>query len=119
MTAGHFRNECKHGVVVNQCRCPGPNKTVTVVPCPPTCKAEAVTALQEPDKFYLACNPRRWQRMHLIRRFSLIRGGLLVPIPAKCGRAISPTEISRDKRTLKEWMAMETRLCAKCSRRNP
>ncbi len=33
---GHYRSECIHGRVVEQCRCPGP-KTVRVVDCPPSC----------------------------------------------------------------------------------
>lgn len=33
----HERQVCKHGVLVSQCRCPGP-KVDTVVPCPPECK---------------------------------------------------------------------------------
>ncbi len=32
----HQRSECKHGVLVEQCRCPGPG-VVTIVPCPPSC----------------------------------------------------------------------------------
>ncbi len=35
----HYLDKCKHGVVVRQCRCPGP-KTVNVVPCPPMCPSE-------------------------------------------------------------------------------
>lgn len=30
----HFRNVCKHGDTVSQCRCPGP-KTEVLVECPP------------------------------------------------------------------------------------
>jgi hypothetical protein len=29
----HFRSECKHGVLVDQCRCPGPAKYVDIVSC--------------------------------------------------------------------------------------
>lgn len=29
----HFINQCKHGVVVSQCKCPSNTKTVTIVPC--------------------------------------------------------------------------------------
>lgn len=32
-TAGHHINKCKHGVVMGQCRCPSPNKTVNIVHC--------------------------------------------------------------------------------------
>lgn len=31
--AGHHINKCKHGVVMSQCRCPSPNKTVNLVQC--------------------------------------------------------------------------------------
>ena len=34
----HHRDECEHGVMVSQCRCPGP-KTINIVPCPPRCTA--------------------------------------------------------------------------------
>lgn len=33
---GHKRYVCKHGTVVQQCRCPGPHTQVTVA-CPPHC----------------------------------------------------------------------------------
>ncbi len=33
----HFRSECEHGVVVDQCRCPGPAKRVEIVECPDFC----------------------------------------------------------------------------------
>jgi hypothetical protein len=33
-SARHFQEKCVHGRVVAQCRCPDPNKTVTVVACP-------------------------------------------------------------------------------------
>ncbi len=32
--AVHFIEKCEHGMVVTQCRCPDPNKTVRIVPCP-------------------------------------------------------------------------------------
>ena len=32
--AGHFIEKCEHGAVVTQCRCPDPNKTLTIVACP-------------------------------------------------------------------------------------
>lgn len=35
----HYINQCKHGKVRDQCRCPAPNKTVHIVPCPPSCGA--------------------------------------------------------------------------------
>lgn len=31
-TTGHFIEKCKHGIVVRQCRCPGP-KIERIVPC--------------------------------------------------------------------------------------
>lgn len=34
MSGFHFRNECKHGAVIAQCRCPGPQSVVVVDPCP-------------------------------------------------------------------------------------
>lgn len=33
----HHRNECIHGIIVSQCRCPDKNKYVVIVPCPDTC----------------------------------------------------------------------------------
>lgn len=36
--SGHFINRCKHGVVQSQCRCPSPNKRVTIVACSPGCE---------------------------------------------------------------------------------
>lgn len=36
---GHFRKECKHGVLVSTCRCPSDNKTVEIVACPTHCTA--------------------------------------------------------------------------------
>lgn len=30
----HHIDRCRHGVVISQCRCPGP-KTTRIVPCPP------------------------------------------------------------------------------------
>lgn len=38
---GHFRKVCKHGVLVSQCRCPGP-KEDTIVICPTYCKEKDV-----------------------------------------------------------------------------
>lgn len=35
INTGHFRYECKHGIVVSQCRCPGGR--VTIVACPDRC----------------------------------------------------------------------------------
>lgn len=46
MTCTHFRKVCKHGVVTEQCRCIGP-KTVTIVPCPPSCDIDTMTDLPE------------------------------------------------------------------------
>ena len=30
---GHFREVCRHGIVMSQCRCISPHKTVRTVPC--------------------------------------------------------------------------------------
>jgi hypothetical protein len=38
--SAHVINECKHGVMVSQCRCPGPlggKKPVVIVNCPSAC----------------------------------------------------------------------------------
>jgi hypothetical protein len=39
----HVRYECKHGVVIRQCRCPNPSNVVRIVECPPTCIQEKET----------------------------------------------------------------------------
>ena len=66
-------------------------------------------------KFFLAHNPwRGWKRKHLVRGYSLVRGGLLVPVVAKCGRNLSPTQVSREALSPMEWQAKESRLCARC-----
>jgi hypothetical protein len=36
--SAHFKKVCKHGRLVTQCRCPGPVKSVIIVPCPDSCK---------------------------------------------------------------------------------
>lgn len=36
MSAEHYRQQCKHGVMRLQCRCPGP-KTLIIVPCGEQC----------------------------------------------------------------------------------
>lgn len=42
--AEHFRKECKHGVLVSQCRCPAAGKSVIVVDCPSQClKSSEIT----------------------------------------------------------------------------
>lgn len=43
MSGGHFVEMCRHGVVANQCRCPGPNKDVRIVACPERCTAATPT----------------------------------------------------------------------------
>jgi hypothetical protein len=44
----HSREECKHGTVVQQCRCPDRNKTVITVDCPPNCpKKDDMSVLTE------------------------------------------------------------------------
>ncbi len=45
----HFRNECQHGVIVSQCRCPGP-VTPNIVACPQSCDASPSVAAT-PDDF--------------------------------------------------------------------
>jgi hypothetical protein len=37
---GHRREECKHGTLVAQCRCPDRNKTVIIVDCPSDCPSK-------------------------------------------------------------------------------
>lgn len=37
-TSGHFIAKCKHGTIVNQCRCPAPNKLERRVDCPFDCE---------------------------------------------------------------------------------
>lgn len=37
MATDHYIERCKHGVVVSQCRCPGP-RTEYVTDCPDTCE---------------------------------------------------------------------------------
>lgn len=44
----HFVKNCKHGVTVAQCRCPGPNKAVHIVPCPPTCPPDGESMDEQP-----------------------------------------------------------------------
>lgn len=34
MTHGHFKEECKHGILIRQCKCPSREKAVRVVACP-------------------------------------------------------------------------------------
>lgn len=55
MAGHHFRNECKHGVVVTQCRCPDPNKTVNIVDCPPSCANAGGEEVSKPkrDEFFV------------------------------------------------------------------
>jgi hypothetical protein len=50
----HFREVCiEHGLVVRQCRCPSPSKTVRSVPCPIPDVHESLGALatheEQPD----------------------------------------------------------------------
>lgn len=33
MSGGHYREECEHGIVVGQCRCPSRDKAVHLVSC--------------------------------------------------------------------------------------
>lgn len=39
MSGNHHVDQCRHGRVVSQCRCPAKDKAVRVVPCPPSCAA--------------------------------------------------------------------------------
>lgn len=43
----HFRDECKHGKLMDQCRCPSPDKEVRIVPCPASCQEEEVVVVPE------------------------------------------------------------------------
>jgi predicted metal-dependent hydrolase len=46
----HIKHKCKHGVIVKQCRCPG--GIWVVVPCPPTCRENAIeTALASSEEY--------------------------------------------------------------------
>lgn len=47
---GHYREECKHGIIRGQCRCPGP-KTVKIVPCGGTCAADVVETVNSDAEF--------------------------------------------------------------------
>lgn len=38
MDANHYIEKCKHGLVLSQCRCPGP-RTEYIMECPPECDA--------------------------------------------------------------------------------
>lgn len=38
MDSGHYIEKCKHGIVLSQCRCPGP-KTEYIIECPAECDA--------------------------------------------------------------------------------
>lgn len=51
--SNHFRMECEHGTLAGQCRCPAPDKTVRIVPCPTTCKFYAVlpAVVVVPDEY--------------------------------------------------------------------
>ena len=37
----HLLEQCEHGTLVRQCRCPSSNKTIVTVPCPPFCPFSA------------------------------------------------------------------------------
>lgn len=36
MASGHYIEKCKHGLVLSQCRCPGP-RTEYIIECPDEC----------------------------------------------------------------------------------
>lgn len=38
MDSGHYIEKCKHGIVLSQCRCPGP-RTEYIIECPAECDA--------------------------------------------------------------------------------
>jgi hypothetical protein len=39
---GHQIRKCKHGRIVDECRCPAADKPVVVVDCPPQCGLDAL-----------------------------------------------------------------------------
>lgn len=45
----HYVQNCKHGKTLGQCRCPGPNKAVRIVPCPPSCETDLPTKEERDD----------------------------------------------------------------------
>ena len=60
----HFMEQCKHGIVYAQCRCPSPEKTVRRVPCGGQCARHSSVAgedqpdLQACDRCGAICDPR-------------------------------------------------------------
>lgn len=35
--SGHYKEECVHGTMGGQCRCPSKDKAVRIIPCPNQC----------------------------------------------------------------------------------
>jgi len=47
---GHIRQECKHGVLVAQCRCLSSDKEVRIVACPNHCPAAQAEVVADAKK---------------------------------------------------------------------
>lgn len=47
MASRHFRTECKHGVLIAQCRCPSPEKELRIAECPPSCSDPVSNTIQD------------------------------------------------------------------------
>jgi hypothetical protein len=45
----HRRRQCKHGVILSECRCNDPNKRVDVVECPAECETETISDTERLD----------------------------------------------------------------------
>ena len=46
MESGHYIEKCVHGIVLSQCRCPGP-RTEYVIECPPSCGPKSVVEIED------------------------------------------------------------------------
>lgn len=53
----HFREECKHGLHVGQCRCMNSDKTIRIVACPRNCYDAFVEAGGETESSTLPVSP--------------------------------------------------------------
>ena len=62
---GHFREVCRHGTIVTQCRCIGP-KADRIVACPSHCKAPKAAAVDDAtlDKMNAPARVRRCVTHH-------------------------------------------------------
>ena len=58
MKDGHYIAECKHGVVVAQCRCASVDKQRVIVACPPTCRAANVVQQVAEDRVKYGKGPK-------------------------------------------------------------